>query len=396
MSLRADAASSFVGRERAAADPRWAAAALGLAAVVALGFSDGGYYESTWRRGTVALVAVIGIVLVLGRGHAPSGFGSVALISLVALDATMAASSSWGVPGVEGLREAQRCTLYVAALAAFLVVVRSSTVRALLAGVVAGAAVLAGFGLGQRIVDPPPLDPYEGSLLKDPVGYANALGIVLGIGIVLALGLSWNACTRTVRLALAALAAMLCVALLLTSSRGAWLATLLGTGVLVAARAQGQRRRWIRAAVVIGAVGLAIVVATRASLGDRPHYWRSAIADVSEHPALGSGAGTFDDYWLLHRPVPAYVRDAHSLYLETAAELGVVGLALLLCALAAPLLAARRAENPALAATALGGYTAFLVHAGLDWDWEMPVTTFAGLACAAALLAGTRPARSLT
>jgi O-antigen ligase len=396
VSLVADAASSFVGRERAAADPRWAAAGLGLATILALGFSDGGYYESTWLWATVALVAVTGIVLVVGRGRAPSGFGWVALTSLVALDATMAVSPSWGVPGAEGLREAERCTLYIAALAAFLVVVRSSTVRALLAGVVAGAAVLACFGLGQRIVDPPPLDPYEGSLLKDPVGYANALGIVLGIGVVLALGLSWDARTRTARLVLAAVAATLCVGLLLTSSRGAWLATLLGTGVVVAARAQGPWRRWIRAAVVIGAVAVAIVVSTRISFGDRPHYWRSAIADASEHTALGSGAGSFDDYWLLHRPIPAYVRDAHSLYLETAAELGVVGLALLLCALAAPLLAARRAENPALAATALGGYSAFLVHAGLDWDWEMPVTTLAGLACAAALLAGTRPARSST
>ena len=39
-----------------------------------------------------------------------------------------------------------------------------------------------------------------------------------------------------------------------------------------------------------------------------------------------------------------------------------------------------------LAAPALGGYVAYLVHAAQDWDWELPAVTLAGLACAAALL----------
>jgi len=32
------------------------------------------------------------------------------------------------------------------------------------------------------------------------------------------------------------------------------------------------------------------------------------------------------------------------------------------------------------------------VHAGLDWDWEMPATTLAGLALAAALIGNARRA----
>ncbi len=90
---------------------------------------------------------------------------------------------------------------------------------------------------------------------------------------------------------------------------------------------------------------------------------------------------------------PAFVRDAHSLYLETAAELGVVGLALLLCALGAPLVAAVAARDRTRVATAAAAYVVFLVHAGLDWDWEMPVTVLAGLACGAAVLAGVRETR---
>ena len=77
-------------------------------------------------------------------------------------------------------------------------------------------------------------------------------------------------------------------------------------------------------------------------------------------------------------------------YLETVAEVGIVGAMLLLAALAPPLLAARHGRDRQLVAVAAGGFAAFLVHAGLDWDWEMPVTTLAGLACAAALLAAAR------
>src|SRR5262249_33519680 len=55
----------------------------------------------------------------------------------------------------------------------------------------------------------------------------------------------------------------------------------------------------------------------------------------------------------------------------------------------APLLAARHRHAP-LVSVALAAYVAFLVHAGFDWDWEMPVVTLAGLACGVAALAATR------
>ena len=96
--------------------------------------------------------------------------------------------------------------------------------------------------------------------------------------------------------------------------------------------------------------------------------------------------GTFELAWLERQPIPQPVLDAHSLYLETLAELGLVGLALLVLALAPPLAAGFRGVDPA----ATGGYVAFLIHAGLDWDWELPAVTIAGLACAAALLVRER------
>jgi hypothetical protein len=41
----------------------------------------------------------------------------------------------------------------------------------------------------------------------------------------------------------------------------------------------------------------------------------------------------------------------------------------------------------AAGAAAAGAYVAFLFHAGVDWDWEMPAVTVAGLACGVALMA---------
>jgi hypothetical protein len=117
---------------------------------------------------------------------------------------------------------------------------------------------------------------------------------------------------------------------------------------------------------------------------NRADYWRVAWRSYEDDPALGTGAGTYARTWLRERPVPQPNTDAHSLYLEMLAELGPLGLALLLIALAAPFAAGRDRWTP----VALAPYVAFLAHAAQDWDWELPVVTVAVLACAAAPIAG--------
>ena len=61
--------------------------------------------------------------------------------------------------------------------------------------------------------------------------------------------------------------------------------------------------------------------------------------EANAHPVAGSGAGTFSNWWLVRRNVPLSTQEAHSLYLETLAELGPLGLALLLPRSAVPLTA---------------------------------------------------------
>jgi hypothetical protein len=127
---------------------------------------------------------------------------------------------------------------------------------------------------------------------------------------------------------------------------------------------------------------------------NRSEYWRVAWREWTDHPVLGGGSGSFQRFWLRHRNNDLPVRDAHSLYLETLAELGPLGLAFLLCALAVPLAAVGAARGHPLAAGALGAYVAYLVHAGIDWDWEMPAVTVVALACGIALLLAAPKAES--
>ncbi len=120
--------------------------------------------------------------------------------------------------------------------------------------------------------------------------------------------------------------------------------------------------------------------------GYRVELWTAAWDDYKANPVLGSGPGTYEEYWNLHRPIPHIVRDAHSLYLETLGELGLVGLLLLAIALGAPIVGAWGARREPLAIAAFGAYAAFLAHAAIDWDWELTAVTVPALACAAALI----------
>jgi O-Antigen ligase len=132
----------------------------------------------------------------------------------------------------------------------------------------------------------------------------------------------------------------------------------------------------------------------------RADLWHAAWRDYVHHPWLGSGAGTYERWWLQHRPVALKVRDAHSLYLETLAELGPLGLLLIFVVIGVPLVAAVRARAHPLVPAAAGAFAAWAIHAAVDWDWELAAVTSAGLLCGIACVIAARredeEARSLS
>lgn len=125
----------------------------------------------------------------------------------------------------------------------------------------------------------------------------------------------------------------------------------------------------------------------------RYDYWKTGIDALPGHVVGGYGPGTFQLVWLPRAPVSSYVINAHSLYVETLVEVGLVGLVLLAGFLLTLFAAAIRATvtvdlTPRVHTAAVAGaVAAFLISAALDWVWQMPVLPVAILLLAAAALA---------
>lgn len=165
---------------------------------------------------------------------------------------------------------------------------------------------------------------------------------------------------------------------------------------------QQRRTRWILALVCAAVVAVPVIRAvahqvdgfsarpsaaaladTRERLSDpssngRVEYWRAALDGFRESPLNGTGAGTYQLDWWRYREVAQTVTEAHSLYLQALGETGIVGLVLVAAALV-PLLVAlvsrlggpQRPLVAALVACAAG----WLIHAALDWDWQLGAVT---------------------
>jgi len=130
---------------------------------------------------------------------------------------------------------------------------------------------------------------------------------------------------------------------------------------------------------------------TSAGGNGRYQFWSAAVDAAKAEPLVGIGSGSYE-YWYARNGDGGFVRDAHSLYLETLGELGIVGLLLLLGALLIPtgsaLVSATRfdANQRRVAAAAAAAMITFLVAAAIDWVWELTVLPIIFVLIAAAVL----------
>lgn len=119
----------------------------------------------------------------------------------------------------------------------------------------------------------------------------------------------------------------------------------------------------------------------------RWQFWVAAVQEFEARPLVGRGAGSYAAWWAEHGSIPAFVQDAHSLYLETLGELGVVGLALLAGAFLTGLVTAIRrvlgaaASERGLSAALTATFLAYVVAAGIDWMWELTIVSVVAMAC---------------
>ncbi len=111
----------------------------------------------------------------------------------------------------------------------------------------------------------------------------------------------------------------------------------------------------------------------------RYEFYKVALDEFSEHPLAGTGAGTYKFDWQTERDIDEpVVEDAHSLYIEMLAELGVVGFALILAIVGGALwfgLGAWRAATDETDRSLYGALSAvmfaFAISACFDWFWEI-------------------------
>jgi len=106
----------------------------------------------------------------------------------------------------------------------------------------------------------------------------------------------------------------------------------------------------------------------------RYDIWRVALHEFEHHPLAGIGSRGFGPAYLELRHSPDTPARAHSIELDALSELGIVGFALLICALVLPLIpvvSRMRARDPA-ATAAFAGAAYWLVHASVDWIWTVP------------------------
>jgi hypothetical protein len=131
------------------------------------------------------------------------------------------------------------------------------------------------------------------------------------------------------------------------------------------------------------------------SLGsERDEIYESGLHAFSSAPLKGIGAGTFEFWWDRHGS-GSTLDDAHSLYVEQLAELGlggILGTLILLGGVAGLGLVARaRADTDrraGAAAAVLAGFGVYIVLAGIDWYWESTAVTMLALTAAACAMLG--------
>ncbi len=452
------------------------------------GFQAGGFFPGSVGVSVLILCVALGLRIGLA-GRPLDGMGVVGLVVAAALAGFAIwtlASAAWSGSVSRAVLEFDRALAYTLAFVLLGSVATSPSRRRLALYGVAGALVLlCAAGFASRVAPdllgaPSPLDKGR---LSYPLSYWNAVGLACALAIVLCAHIGSAPGARVARALGTAALPLLGATLLLTFSRGALIAVVVGVvayvvlarerGVLAAAlaggptafvaiqasydanllgtarfasaagQAQGRHlatvvliacavafvlrlaltfaesrtahiarlegRRGLSAAIagalVLLTVAAFFVVGGPGRLGEqwrqfkegdgsdarltrdrltqvgnngRIDEWNVAREAFGRHRLNGSGAGTFAVLWARERPTLLTVNDAHSLPLEVAAELGIVGVALLGVALLSLLggvaLRARGPDRAAFAVVAAAG-AAWLARACIDWDWEMPSLT---------------------
>lgn len=307
-----------------------------------------------WNALAILLGAGLPLLLRLAAGHAPVAARALAVVPLPALAAAIYLTSSRG--GV--VVAAVGAVVFLAVTAR-----RFAALQALAVGAVGGLLAIAVLRGHPVLVD----GPLDSAAASD-----EGPGVAATIALICALAGA----------AQAALAALVPPRLALPRGAVVAIVALLAVGALaglVAADPAERVRTFKQPPTSQVDRGGFVQSHLFSSAGSgRWQFWDAALDQFGEKPLAGQGAGTYEAWWAQHGSIDWFVRNAHSLWLETLGELGIVGLVLLAGAFAAGLVAgagrlrgAPEDERTAIAAL-LAVVVAFAVGAAVDWVWQIP------------------------
>jgi tetratricopeptide (TPR) repeat protein len=112
---------------------------------------------------------------------------------------------------------------------------------------------------------------------------------------------------------------------------------------------------------------------------NRYDFWRVGLLVFRDQPLLGAGADNFSLEYVQDRKTGEEPTYPHSIEIEVLSQTGIVGAVLFAAALIAAAVAYARKQRGLdgfgrlVAASAMTGFVYWLLHASVDWFWELPV-----------------------
>ncbi len=266
-------------------------------------------------------------------------------------------------------------------------ITNKKSLRKFVLAMILGGTVTAYLGIFQRLIKG--LGPISGTL-ENP----NILASYLILIIPIILSLLFYAPKRSEKTLLTFSFMTMVICLILTRSRGGWLALVGSIGFLLII--EKKNRLTIGLALVLIVVASILIPSIRTRLvtifdlnsplnKERIYVAKSALQMIKDHPLTGIGMNTFyyiyPQYQLpeatLHHP------HAHNIFLQIGAEMGLFAVAIFLWLLIRVFKIGweilRKAKDDYLRALAIGllaSLIAFLINQEFDFMWQMKLALF--------------------
>lgn len=171
-------------------------------------------------------------------------------------------------------------------------------------------------------------------------GSENALGAFLAIGVICGLYLLKISHQRTKIIAILMALAIIITTLILTLSRGAWIACMIGILFFYLPKIIGKSNKIILPFIILLLLGSSVgfYMINKDSSEGRIYIWRVSHEMIKDHPFLGIGYGNYgyqyinyqakffeDEDNVIYQDKASSLKDAHSEMVHSLAETGIIG-----------------------------------------------------------------------